>query len=462
MANMSRTIFDGAEVSLPEMLDAREKRVFYQNDFLNRFGCPLVCFTMNIPGPVKFSKVIERAFDEGCRELENILCSKHYPIAGKKTLRLRSGCSGFYSVNTDVLALKKLCIWLEDSHPLGRLFDIDVIDPSAGHISRSELGFDERSCIICGSPGRSCAASRAHSADQLQERVAEILYGYYLEKDSRRICSLAAQSLRYELSTTPKPGLVDLDNTGSHPDMDIYKMLSSISVLAGYYRKFFEIGVETADRPGELGFLRLRQLGLDAEKAMLEATGGVNTHKGAIFLLGLVCGACGRLWTPSGLCADSSEICSRCTEMSAAVLHRELDSLHEGDGLSFGEQLYLEYGISGARGQAIDGFPQLQSIALPTLRRLIAAGSSICNAGAIVLLHLIAEVPDTCLIRRGGLKRREEISREIKQLLRSHPIPSLDMLMDLDRKFTAENLSPGGCADLLAVSYFFYLLEESI
>ena len=94
---------------------------------------------------------------------------------------------------------------------------------------------------------------------------------------------------------TPKPGLIDLLNSGSHRDMDMYSFLASAASLYPYFAECVKIGRETADRPAPETFAALRCPGKLAEAGMLRATGGVNTHKGAIFTLGVICGALGRL-----------------------------------------------------------------------------------------------------------------------------------------------------------------------
>ncbi len=104
----------------------------------------------------------------------------------------------------------------------------------------------------------------------------------------------------YEVCTTPKPGLVDRHNNGSHRDMDLFTFLDSTTALLPYWHQAVSIGQETAGLLPEETFARLREAGLAAERAMFRATGGVNTHKGAVFSLGCVLGAAGRLWTRRG------------------------------------------------------------------------------------------------------------------------------------------------------------------
>ena len=447
-----------AEVTLAEVLDFRDRRLSLQREMLSLHPGTLVSFTMNIAGPVKTSAVIYRLFEDGCEQLEQVLHTKHLNILCRRKENNVTGCLAFYSVDADAEVLKRLCIWLEETHPLGRLLDLDVFAPDGAHSSRESLGLAERPCIICGEPGRTCASRRLHSVEELQETTCELLYDYFLEVDAGEIMSLAAQSLRLEAWTTPKPGLVDLNNQGSHKDMDMELMMASISVLAPFFRRFFVLGASSAHESPEKAFLTMRKLGLLAEKAMFEATGGINTHKGAIFLIGTICGACGRLWSPVGLHAELDDIAVECSRLGKSVLERELNSLRADVPLSFGEQLYLKHGITGVRGEIINGLPSIRRISLPQLKKLTSAGKSLTDAGTVVLLYLIAGVCDTNMIRRGGLALQRQTAADTAMLLRLEPCPSPTVIRGLDKEFIEKNLSPGGCADLLAASYFFHFL----
>ena len=121
------------------------------------------------------------------------------------------------------------------------------------------------------------------------------------------------------------------------------------------------------------------------------------------------------------------------------------------------EQLYLQYGLLGIRGQVAMGLPSVVNIALPKYRELINAGLSQNDAGAVTLLHLIAQVEDTNLYHRGGAEGAKWASRSACGLL---PLPSIAEIRQLDAQFIEKNLSPGGCADLLAVTYFLHGLYQ--
>ena len=434
------------EVSLHDILAARETRAQFQKELLQSYGCPLVCFTMNIAGPVKTSPLILRGFREGLAALDDRLPQ----VLCRKTLENATGPEGYFAVNADAAFIKQLCADIEETHPLGRLFDMDVLDTDGRKLERDT----QRGCLVCGKPGRACAASRAHSVELLRQVTGQILGDHFAAVDRARIAALAYESLVDEVNTTPKPGLVDRRNRGSHPDMDLPLFEASARVLQPYFLRCVEIGQETAALPPEETFPLLRQAGLQAEEAMYRATGGVNTHKGAIYALGLLCGSIGRLWSAETPVAGVDAILAESGNMARSSVQADFAC---ATGKTAGERFYLRYGIRGIRGEAADGFPSVGNVGLPHFRQALKDGLSPNDAGAVALLHLIAHSEDTNLYHRGGMDGANWAAAAAKALL---PYPSQKQLEELDDAFIARNLSPGGCADLLAVTYFLHSLYK--
>ena len=438
------------EVTLSQVLQAREDRVRLQKQFLQTFHCPIICFTMNIAGPVKNSPLIQRGFREGLGALEKLL-PKEAIRSYQKDISV-TGCQAMYAVDMDANALKEICTSIEDATPLGRLFDMDVLDVSGDKLQRKS----PRNCIVCGAAGRGCAAGRLHSVAQLQTVTTNILREHFSAMDAENIASLAVQSLIDEVHTTPKPGLVDCRNNGSHTDMDIGHFIASANALKPYFKECFQIGQDAALRSPQETFPPLRQAGLSAEKAMYLATGGVNTHKGAIYTLGLLCGGMGRLWSPESPIADNGAIAAECASIVSASVNSDFAAT---DNSTAGLRLYREYGIKGVRGEAAAGFPSALCIGLPAYKNALSKGLSQNDAGVITLLHLIAEVRDTNLYHRGGCAGAVWAAESAQALLDAAPYPSIQQVEALDNAFIRQNLSPGGCADLLAVTYFLHSLN---
>lgn len=425
--------------TLNEILTSREERAALQRVLLDIHHFPVLSFTMNIAGPQKNTPLIKRAFLEGVRAILDKV--PEHKIAEKIQKDKNTGCELVMSIDTDAHSLKKLCIDIEDTHPLGRLFDIDVITESGAALNRPK----ERGCLVCSSPGRSCAAGRVHSAQEVSEVANRIMTDFFLKKDIKKIGFLSKQCLFDEVETTPKPGLVDMNNCGSHKDMDLDSFKKSACALTSYFEDCFRIGFETSNMKTDQVVSILKTMGLNAEEEMYKATSGVNTHKGIIYSLGIICASVGRLRTPKKPFADTCDILTTAAEFAK---HSSLLPS------SRTYQLCHRYNIGSIVSQAQSGFESIAKISLPVYTLLRGRGFSKNDAGAIALIHLIANVDDTNLYHRGGKELAAEAKQSAKALVEKKRTPSTDEMRRLDSDFIAKNLSPGGCADLLAITYF--------
>ena len=417
------------DVSVMDILAARDQRAATQKRLLERFGKPLICFTMNIAGPIKYSPEIFRGYELGKR----LLARRITPLHFEETIS-HTGCEGFYVLDMDARELKAICVAIEDSQSLCRLFDMDVLD-GGRKLSREELGLPGRTCLLCGQPAHVCASTRAHSVAQLQEKTAALLK---TADEAAYIASLAYQALVQEVRTTPKPGLVDLANNGSHRDMDLPLFLKSAGALRDYFYQAANCS----------SFQQVRQAGILADQAMLAATGGVNTHKGAIFTMGLLCAA-----------AKNKEILTSCAAMAQGIVEKDLGHITQETAVTVGQRLYAKYGITGIRGQAEAGFPAVKYVGLPILRQGLARGLSLNQAGCAALLHILCAIEDTNLIARSDLETAQAVTGQVAALLEVNPFPDREILEELDLQFIGKNLSPGGSADLLAATYFLHFIE---
>ena len=441
-------------VSLPEMLDARERRAFRQRELLQEYRRPLVCFTMNIAGPIKDTPLIRRGFDRGLQDLKELLAVEKIPCTHEEVIREATGCEAVLVLDGQPEKIKALTGALEENTPLGRLYDMDVLDAAGEKLQRTA----PRRCLICGEVAQVCARSRTHSVPQLQEKTRQILTEAIEEEDSRYISRMAQQALLYEVAVTPKPGLVDRENNGSHRDMDFFTFQRSALALGPYFERCAKIGIRTRHLPPEDTFSRLRFPGKLAEGAMRQATGGVNTHKGAIFSLGILCGALGRLDRETW--KNTDRVLETCGQMTRDLLKQDFGTLKPGSGETVGQALYLQLGITGARGQAAAGFPEVRTIALPRLEAGLKKGLSINEASCAALMALIGDTVDTNMIHRGGLDTQKETSAAIAQELEKDPFPGRESLEAWNSRFVEKNLSPGGCADLLAMTLMLHFLKE--
>ncbi len=437
------------EITLKEILDAREERVRMQTEIQRENPYPLICFTMNIAGPIKTSPLIVRAFEYGLKELENAI--EKYGIAKQITEYKNYGPMSLLSVMADAQDIKDICVSIEESCPLGRLFDMDVIDVDGKKLERKK----ERCCIICGSAGRVCAAGRLHSVEELQSKTQDIIYEHFAKIDSVKFAELAKKSLIEEVHTTIKPGLVDLSNNGSHKDMNTQTFEDSANALVGYFEKCIKIGINSAKTTPEDTFCALRKAGLEAEKDMYKATNGVNTHKGIIYSMGVILGAIGRLWKPDSPIPQTDDILAECSAMTKTAVEKDFADI---DDSTAGGRLFLKRGIRGIRGEVADGFPSVKNIALPIYKSELESGKNKNDAGVMTLLHLIAKIYDTSIYNRGGDEGVTYAKEYANNLLCTSP--TIKDIEEMDKAFIAKNLSPGGCADLLAITYFLSNLEN--
>ena len=436
------------EVVLEQMLAAREARSMRQFTLNRKYGLPILSFSMNIPGPVKDSPLIRRGFLVGCAMLDHRLPKE--AIMYREVFPAVTGWEATYVLDMDALSVKEITTAIEDELPLGRLFDMDVLDKDLMKLDREQVGGKSRNCIVCGAPGRGCASRRTHSVPELQKATHDILARHFAKADAQQIGIWAVQSLLDEVCTTPKPGLVDRRNNGSHKDMDLFTFFASACALSPYFHRCAQIGMETAKDAPQTTFQHLRTAGLQAEQDMFAATHGINTHKGAIFTIGLLCGAAGRLWNPT----EKWNLDALFAEVAEMTSHIILKDFVSDKTDTVGRRLFIEAGIRGIRGEVAQGLPSVGRLGLPKYLDLKAQGLSSERAGAITLLHLICHVEDTNMVSRGGLDGAKKAVDHTLSLLSETPLPSDQQIEALDDWYIQRNLSPGGCADLLAAIYF--------
>lgn len=446
----------GTPVSPKELLDSRTRRAQGQREMCEKGCMSLVSMTLNIPGPVKQFPLAKAAAESCMEELRRMFGTS---ILEQQLLHLHTGSEAMIRLDLPPEFVKEKLIQMEEFHPLGRLFDLDVLGQDGRAVSRKQMGKPPRACLLCGRDAKVCARSQAHSMRELQNRVGELLSSYFRE-ESARVCAVCAtRALLYEVSATPKPGLVDRANSGAHHDMDYFTFLDSSAALAPWFQRFFCAGWDLSGFPISQLFSQLRWIGCQAERDMFLATGGVNTHKGLIFALGVLCGALGYIRAESREPAILKRLCQICAELGQWSLHDF--GLEQQDMLTYGEECFQKYQIAGARGSAASGFRLATEIGLPSLRYWTKKGLSLNDASAITLLALMAETEDTNMIHRGGLDLACACRKNAGKLLRTLNEENFRRILNkLDEEFIRQNLSPGGCADLLAISLMFWMLEQ--
>lgn len=163
------------EVSVIDMANARERRAKKQREYIEEFNSPLVSFMLNIPGPVKSSPLFDKAFDEGCRRILEALKNAGIEILKTEKFTLFTGNEFYAALKGDGFEIKKVLMPAEESDSLGRLFDIDVILPDGKKVSRSDVGAQERKCLLCGNDAHACSRNRTHTIGELVLKINSII-----------------------------------------------------------------------------------------------------------------------------------------------------------------------------------------------------------------------------------------------------------------------------------------------
>ena len=442
----------GQTISLEQLLDARESRANLQQQCLEQYGETLLSLTLLAVGGVKKNALLDEIFAKALENLTALFQTLGVEITAQFIRPLETGHEALFVLPIDATLLKQAAMQLEDSSPLARLWDIDVINRNGKLLSRADFDFPPRPCLVCNDNAKSCARSRKHSFDEIfaemQRRVQAVDF-------AEQIAEFAYQALVSEARLSPKPGLVDSINNGSHRDMNLQTFERSALALKPFFARFVLEGVKTAEQPSSQILAQVRPLGLQAEKAMLQATHNVNTHKGAIFAFGLVCTAIGRLYQQNKQTESVALICETVAEL-AKGLCAELQNITKNQPLTAGVQLFQQYGLTGARGEAESGFALVrQTLDFLSNKKV----NSTEHQWLIALVYLMALNPDTNVIHRGGMAGLKFVQQEAKKLLDN---PSIllneselkNNLSQLDQTCIARNLSSGGSADLLALLIF--------
>ena len=258
-----------------------------------------------------------------------------------------------------------------------------------------------------------------------------------ISEQALEISSIAIKAVLYEASAAPKPGLVTPVSNGAHSDMDFFKFIDSACALIPFFCLFAQTGFDYSD-PKDI-FERNRQIGICAEKAMFEATEGINTHKGMIFLMALACGAVAKIINEGLSIEDAPKIISA---MTYDIVEKDFKDLDKKENLSNGEKLYLKYRLKGVRGEAAAGLPAVFKHGLPFYNKY----GDLTNT----LLHIISVCEDTTIVHRHSIEMMHYVRQRSLEVLRGD-----DHIKAIENEFIQKNISPGGSADLLALTVFF-------
>ena len=441
--------------TLQDMLAAKERRSALRSRMHKEHNSVCVTLSMNIPGAEKLSTGVKALFRHAVMRIGEVL-----PVRAMCSVEESSGPYAVFAVENESHAAKQLAVTIEDGISYGRLLDLDVYDPFGAPVSIPERQ-NGRSCFLCSRPYAVCMREQTHSAEEIAAAVHAMLDDFYADM-SRHIspraeacASLGIEALLFEAAAHPSPGLVDPLHTGSHDDMDFFLFLKSTATLAHGLGRCAEAGIRHEAHPAEL-LPVLRRIGVETEQSMFQVTEGVNVQKGALFSMGLTLGASGILLKNS-IPLTPEAISETLQRMTAGLVARELENVEPETA---GESAYRLYGITGIRGEMEKGIPSVIRLGLPALEVSLARGEA-CNRALIrTLIALMAEVDDTTVLHRArSIEILRDVQNKARMLQASGRLDDNDWqnaVWEMDADLVRSNLSPGGSADLLAITWYLH------
>jgi len=439
------------------ILEAREQRANLKNQKTLK-GIPCVSLSLNVPGFPKSNSITDAFFSLCLTELKYFMKAHLVELQIKEAIEKCDAVGNFFIVSCSIEIkslpwLKQICEEFEENHSLGRFIDVDLNDEQGNTISSGK----SKLCFFCqDKPAIECRRENTHDPELLRSFMFSKMAGYCNQNREytivKQLSSLGLKALLYEISLTPKPGLVDKFSNGSHQDMNYQTFIDSSSAISPYFMELVSAGFSFQNSDLTKALPIVRNLGLRMESAMYDATSNVNTQKGLIFLMGLSLFACGKVFSQSDQ-FDVEQFKFVIREICKNLVSNELTGSFQSNSIqtkSHGESIYQKYGFSGARGEAESGFQTVFDFGLPLL-----AGDAKLNDEAMIrsFLSIAAHNNDTNILYRGGLQTLSIFQGLCKTALDNFTDQNYSALTDYCNK---ENISPGGSADLLAVTLFIW------
>jgi len=437
------------------ILESRDQRRVLKKRMAQE-GFPCVSLSLNVPGFPKSNPIVNSFFKLCLNDLKYHLKAHLVDLHHQKAIEICDAAGDLFFVpctqgRKTLAALKQVCEDFENNHPLGRFVDVDLNDTQGNTVSsgRSKL------CFYCHEkPAIECRRENTHDPEELRSfmfsKMAAHCRQQREDKIIRQLSSHALKALLYEISLTPKPGLVDKFSNGSHRDMNYQTFIDSTSAISAGFAELVRAGFNFSDSDLTQALPLIRNLGLRMESTMFEATSNVNTQKGIIFLMGLSLFACGHLFKENDQ-FDVEKFRAIVKGVCKELVSSELNSSSTTQK-SHGENIFLKYGIPGARGEAESGFQTVFESGLPQLSNVDKL-----NDQALIkcFLSIASENMDTNILYRSDSKILSLFQQLCKTALEDFGQSKYSTVIDFCKE---ANISPGGSADLLAVTIFVWLV----
>ncbi len=369
----------------------------------------------------------------------------------KNVEKIKSYDGDYYLIeieDADFIKTKKTLIQLENTN-LGRFIDLDLYSKNEiKSISRKDLNLPSRRCIICNDEYINCVRQKKHTKQQVVTHTIKSVKAYFIDS----LVDYAISSIKQEVTAHPKFGLVTEKSSGKHKDMDYNTFLTSIEAIKPYLYEYANEGFCFGDNT----FTNVREIGKRAEIAMLKATNGVNTHKGVIFLFALL--------LPSIVHTiyngKSFENIQNDIKFLSSNIFDDFKDLQNKTELTYGEQLYLKYGITGIRGVAKDGMKVAFSLVEKFSNDESCENSLVVN----ILINVMEKIDDTVILHNGTMQTLNYVKKEAGNIISLGGFNTEEgkvKTFELTEECIKLNVSPGGSADLVSVILTLIKVREN-
>jgi holo-ACP synthase / triphosphoribosyl-dephospho-CoA synthase len=444
--------------NLKEILSAREERSLLRKQ-ANAEGKAAVSLNLNIPGIPKTDVFYTSFFDLCKDQLKNWLLANRIFIDEAKEITVNHAAGDFYivplqSAAVNIARLKQITEQFEQNHAFGRFIDVDVVDENGQLFSSGK----SKLCFYCHSHSAfDCTRSKRHSVEELRNFQKKEILAFLKEERlkflSGKICSMAIRSILYELSLSPKPGLVDKNGSGIHTDMDFKSFIDSTATISTYFAELFEKGAECNLQDLNTALPQIRNTGLRMEKEMFRQTNGTNTQKGIIFLMGISLFSTGYLLKKSNK-FDQEEFVLTIKTLCNNLVENEFGN--KTFPPTHGELCFKKYHTGGIRYEAENGFPTIFEHSLPVLENENKTSDISLYK---TLLSIMAVLTDTNILYRSDLQTLEQLQKMSKKALADYSMEAYLEIIDFCK---LRKISPGGSADLLSITLFIFLMKTEL
>lgn len=433
------------------ILDDREKRINFVNDIVYKNKNFVITIKANICGIDKNIKETNLILPYFLKKVLN-----EFDVVRYQKVNSYDGNYFIVEINEkDCFYIKSTLVNIEDS-TLGRFIDLDLYTGLESSISRKDINVPRRKCIICDDDYSICIRENKHTQADIIETSKQLIKEGFVEL----LVSYTKKALVEEVRAYPKFGLVTSINSGKHIDMDYNTFLKSIDAIEPFLREYAYVGFNLSEE----SLLLLREIGIRAEKSMFNATNGVNTHKGIIFLLGFLLPSIVDYIYNS---KNFNSIQNGIKLLSKDILN-DFSHIEKKENLTNGEKIYLNYGITGIRGIIHNGleisFNILKGTTFIDKNKIQLDKDEDLNELVIeILLLSMQEIDDTVILNKSDIETLNYVKKIASNILNIGGYKTSIGKVFID-KFTQEcirmNISPGGSADIVTTVLLLHIVRQ--